>query len=121
MVNIDKTNISITRGDSAYLEFFVPSVLGEPATITANDRIRCQVRKAPITGSTVPELVFDGDISYQAEKNSIVWHIRPSDTGSLDTGTYYWDAQIEYANGDVTTFVGVSDFVVLPEVTLKGG
>lgn len=121
MVNIDKTNISITRGDSAYIDFFVPSILGEPAQITANDKIRCQVRTAPVTGTTVPDLVFEGDISYKSDKNSIVWHIRPSDTNSLDAGTYCWDAQIEYANGDINTFVSVSDFIVLPEVTLKGG
>lgn len=120
MVIIDKTNISITRGDSAYIDFFVPSILGEPAEISANDTIRCQVRKSPVTGSTVPELVFDGHISYNAEKNSIIWHIRPADTSNLQAGTYVWDAQIEYANGDVYTFVNVSDFTVLPEVTLKG-
>lgn len=37
---------------------------------------------------------------------------------NAEIGTYYWDAQVEYANGDVFTFVEVSRFTLLPEITL---
>lgn len=37
---------------------------------------------------------------------------------NAEIGTYYWDAQVEYTNGDVFTFVEVSRFTLLPEITL---
>ena len=116
MFNVDKTTISLTRGDSAVVEFFIPDITGKPAEITQEDTVTCQVRSTP---NSTGELVFAGRVTYSAEKNSIIWRIIPSDTSNLDPGTYYWDAEIDYANGDIYTFVGISKFIVLPEVTLK--
>ena len=114
MIKIKKTSISLTRGDSAYINFTLTDINGEPLQLAAGDRVRCQVRKEPVTG----ELLFDGEVTYSQQGNQITWHIHPSDTANAQIGTYYWDAQVEYANGDIYTFVDVSEFTLLPEVTL---
>lgn len=116
MLKIKKTSISITRGDSAYISFSLSDLEGNPLVLEDGDRVRCQVRMRPIDG----ELLFDGVIT-EAPNGEMIWHIYPEDTASLDVGDYYWDAQVEYSNGDIFTFVDVSDFTILPEVTLGRG
>lgn len=116
MIKIKKTSISITRGDSAYISFALTNADGNPIDLSTEDKVRCQVRKEPVTG----ELLFDGEIT-QSDEEGVIWHIRPEDTAELEVGEYFWDAQIEYADGDIFTFVDVSAFNVLPEVTLGRG
>ena len=112
MIKINKTEISITRGDSAYIEFSIKDSSGQAITLVANDRVRCQVRDAEVDGN----LLFEGLIQYQ--DNHVIWKIRPADTADEKVGTYYWDAQVEFANGDIFTFVDVSKFIILPEITV---
>jgi len=114
MIKIDETMISITRGDSAYIQLDISDMSGEPVTLSSRDIVRCQVRKRPNDG----ELVFEGDIIRSDQDNSIVWHIHPEDTMNEFVGTYYWDAQVEFTNGDIFTFIPVSKFKLLPEITM---
>jgi len=92
MIKIDKTNISITRGDSAYIQFNLKDASGNRVVLTNMDVVRCQVRDDKIDG----ELVFEGTIEREYVNNTITWHIRPEDTAELDFSddetTYYWDA-----------------------------
>ena len=113
MITINKTDISITRGDSAYITFSVTDSSGNRVTLGNGDLIRCQVRDKNIDG----DLIFEGDISVD-RNNNIVWHIKPENTTDCVVGTYYWDAQIEYSNGDVYTFINISKFNILPEITM---
>lgn len=112
MITINKTDISITRGDSAYITFSITDSSGNKVTLGNGDIVRCQVRDKNIDGN----LIFEGTINNNG--NDIIWHILPTDTSECDVGTYYWDAQVEYLNGDVYTFVNVSKFNILPEVTM---
>ena len=114
MIKINKTEISITRGDSAYIQFNLKDVAGNKLNLTNMDIVRCQVRDQDVDG----DLVFEGEIIREYVNNTATWHIRPEDTADLEIGTYYWDAQVEFANGDVFTFVYVSKFNVLPEITI---
>lgn len=113
MIKINKTDITITRGDSAYIEFFLIDNMGQEVILDYGDVIRCQVRE-----DCDGELIFNGDIERSTTSNQIIWHIHPDDTSGLDVGTYYWDAQVEYTNGDIFTFVDVSKFNVVKEITL---
>lgn len=112
MIEINKTSISLTRGDSAYINFTLTGDDGQPVVLNQSDKVRCQVRDKTVSG----KLIFEGSITVSGSQ--IVWHIRPEDTMNAEIGTYYWDAQVEYANGDVFTFVEVSRFTLLPEITL---
>lgn len=114
MIRIDKTNVSITRGDSAYIQFNLRDVSGNTLVLTNMDVVRCQVRDSSEDG----DLIFEGEVLRDYVNNKATWHIKPSDTNDLDIGTYYWDAQVEFSNGDIFTFVDVSKFNVLPEITI---
>lgn len=107
--NLTCFDIYITRGDSAYLDFDLVDATGEPITLDAGDEIRCEVRESGNGG----KLFFEGLI-----ENNSCWHIRPEDTEDATKSKYVYDIQIEYANGDVITFVPLSDFVLLEESTL---
>ena len=114
MIKINKTDISITRGDTAYIEFYLIDITGQPVVLDRDDIVRCQVRD-----ECDGDLIFEGEIDRNMENNQIIWHIHPYDTEDLDIGTYYWDAQVEYPNGDIFTFVDVSKFNVVKEITLQ--
>lgn len=114
MLKIKKTNISLTRGDSAYITLGISGV--EPS---AADVVRCQVRKEPNGGEIIIDAVAEQDAE---DPTQYLWYIRPEDTAELTPGTYVWDAQIEIVeSGDIFTFVPVSDFVVMDEVTEVDG
>lgn len=112
MITINKTDISITRGDSAYITFSITDGSGTPIVLNNGDVVRCQVRDQNVDG----DLVFEGTINRNG--NDIIWHILPTDTAECSVGTYYWDAQVEYRNGDIYTFISVSKFIILPEITM---
>ena len=114
MIRIEKSNISITRGDSAYIQFNLKDIQGNKVALTNYDIVRCQVRDAAIDG----DLVFEGDVERDYVENVAIWHIHPEDTAELEIETYYWDGQVEFRNGDIFTFVDVSKFTVLPEITM---
>ena len=110
MLKIKKSDIQLTRGDSAYITLGINGV--EPS---AADVVRCQVRKEPNGGEIIIDAVAEQDVD---DPTQYLWYIRPSDTAELTPGEYYWDAQIEIAeSGDIFSFVPVSSFVVLDEVT----
>lgn len=116
MLRINKTDISITRGDSAYISFSLKDNSGNPVLLQRVDRVRVQVRDKEVDG----DLVFEGNINCDYDAHTIVWHIQPSDTKDINVGTYYWDGQVEFAVGsDIYTFVDVSKFIVLPEITYE--
>lgn len=86
MLTIQKTNISLTRGDSAYITIVIRDGSGQKLQLTNGDKVRCQVRSEPDSGN----LLFEGRINKQGE--DYLWYIRPEDTAEIDIGNYFWDA-----------------------------
>lgn len=115
MFKIKKTNIMITRGDSAYISINIMNGNGIPYKPLEGDKIYAQVRYTPTTGAIIFDAVLEDleDDGY----GSVVWHILPENTAALSPGTYYWDAQLVMENGDTFSFIPVSQFVVTDEVT----
>lgn len=124
MINIKKrkdpqndffcVDISITRGDSAYLSLNIRDKLHHPIELGDQDILHIQVREKPNGGT----ILFDGTVETEVD-NSLTWHIHPEDTKQAPKNAYFWDAQIEYSNGDIFTWIPVSNFILLPEVTEK--
>lgn len=123
MLKINKTNISLTRGDSAYITLSITDGSGNPIELTENDIVRCQVRYKPNDRSQ-ENILLTGEIIRRSQENGpdqIVWWIRPYETKYIDLDeqdTFFWDAQVEFANSDVFTIVQVSPFKILPEVSM---
>jgi len=111
MLKISGNKISLTRGDSAYITLTINTNDGV-YTLNEGDEVRVQVRDVPNTG----ELIFEGNI--EMINDEIVWHIYPAQTTDLEVATYYWDAQLQTANGDIFTFIPASAFKLLDEVTM---
>lgn len=113
MLSSQGTNITITRGDSAYITISITDSKGNPYTPGPNDKIRAQVRQDP----TSTKVLFESEIPY----DTLVWHIKPEDTAQAQMGkTYVYDMEIETAEGDVFTFIPLSSFTVSKEVTRVG-
>ena len=88
---------------------------GNPYEIQDGDEIKIQVRN---TYNRDEGLLFDGIIT-DVQESSVVWWIQPDQTANADPEIqYYWDAQITVSNGDVFTFIPISKFNILDEVTL---
>ena len=86
---------------------------GKKLELTSGDKVRCQVRNEPDSGT----LLVEGRILKQGE--DYLWYIKPEDTVDLDVGDYYWDAQVEFSNGDIFSFIPVSKFKLISEVTME--
>lgn len=121
MLKIKKNNISITRGDSAYITIEIFDGSGNAIIPGDGDVVRCQVRDAVNDGN----LLFEGEIiknvvtQDEEETVQIIWHIKPQDTRNADmTKSYVYDVQIEFSNGDVFTFIQAASFEIMDEVTL---
>ena len=112
MLKISGYKISLTRGDSAYITLTINDANGI-YELNEGDKVRVQVRDAPNTG----ELLFEGHIDIM-DNGEIVWHIFPDQTSDLDVKSYYWDAQLETANGDIFTFITSNPFKLTDEVTM---
>lgn len=105
-------DIYIVRGDSGYITLSITDNDNQPIVLTENDIVRCQVRKQPDGG----ELLFNGTI--EITEQGILWHILPSDTQTVESGNYVWDAELYIdSTRDVFTFIPESKFIILPSVT----
>ena len=111
-VAVKRIHFFITRGDSAYPTIDAKDGSGQIINPSDLGKVRVQVRTRE---ATVGELLFTGEVMELNGKT--VWHIRPEDTRDLEYGTYKYDVQVETVDGDVTTFIPISDFVVMHEST----
>ena len=113
MLSMQGTNITITRGDSAYIIISLTDSKGNHYTPGPDDKIRAQVRQ----DASSSKVLFESLIPY----DTLVWHIKPEDTAEAQMGkSYVYDMEIETAEGDVYTFIPLSSFTVSKEVTRIG-
>lgn len=116
MLMIRNGKILLTRGDSAYITVTLKAQDGAAYTMQAGDKLTLTVRKQAIdTSSVLLQSVSDTDTIKFA----------PEQTKTLASGSYSYDIQLTTIAGDVFTVAGatstnnnLSNFVVLPEVTV---
>lgn len=119
MLKISKNKISITRGDSAYIEIGITKEnegIEETYVLNEGDDVRLQVRTMANTGDLLIDASLDNGKIY-VDGDTLMWHIVPDDTKSLAIGKYSYDVEIVTSAGDVYTFIEDSPFVVTNEVT----
>lgn len=112
MLKVIRNKIQLTKGDSACLKFALTNSKGEEYKLQDGDTIRLQVRDF----DNDKQLVFEGDIA--CLESGVFWYIHPEDTKNLELKTYYYDAEVVTATGDVYTFIGKTQFTLLEEVTI---
>lgn len=99
MINVNNNTISMTRGDTLILSLDLTKD-GEMFTPSANDYIRFAMSKRYKS-----EKKYELILVKQIPNDSLVLQLDPEDTDELDYGTYNYDIEITYANGDVDTFI----------------
>lgn len=114
--NTKQQHIEFTRGDTAYLDFDIIDDDGNEFLLGENDIVKCQVRESVADDS---QLLFEGVMEYADGKATM--HIRPEDTAGKEVKTYVYDVEVEMENGDVFTFIPVSNFTLMDESTRKDG
>lgn len=112
MLKTSGNKISLTRGDSAYITLIINTEDGV-YELNDGDTVKVQVRDMPNVG----DLMFDGVVDIMPD-GEIVWHVLPEQTAFMDVKTYYYDAQLQTANGDIFTFITSSPFKLTDEVTM---
>lgn len=113
-ITVVQQNVWITRGDSGYVTMDLKDDDDQPFDIGEGDVVRCHVRETAESES----ILFEADITVKDDE--VTWHLLPENTEGLDIGTYAWDAEVRLSNGDVFTFIPVSEFHVIQDVT-RGG
>jgi len=102
MLSIDGTNITLTRGDTAYITLPILQSDGEtPYEFEEGDEVRLQVRSSAITSDTETELIFSGNISIS--DGVPIWHIT-TENSTINCGSYVWDVELITAAGEVCTY-----------------
>lgn len=106
MFNISRNTIKLTRGDSFYCEIGIAQD-GIPYVPEDGDVIRFTVKR---------ELDGEALISKTIPNDTLVLHLEPNDTKTLAVGTYHFDVELTFANGDVDTFINNEVLILVPEV-----
>lgn len=133
-MKVIKTNIYITRGDTASLTYeinFNPSFEIREVYFTVKKNARTSetlIQKSWITDGTTPVpngIKFNEvESNLSTGKHIYVVEIDNSDTASLDFGQYRYDIQINYLddadNQKILTIVEPSVFEVQEEITNTG-
>jgi len=100
--------IVLTRGDSFKQIITAKDMDGKPYTPVSGDVIRFAVKK----NYSDQNIVIEKQIPY----DTMLLQLSPSDTKSLEFGTYVYDIKITYANGDVNTFLDKGTLKLTEEV-----
>lgn len=107
--SIKGKRITLTRGDTLVAEIAISNPDGTPYEMQAGDSVRFKMRAdAEDTAAIVTKDVTAGTLT-----------IAHADTASLDTGTYFFDVEMTFANGTVDTFIPEGQLTLTPEADAK--
>lgn len=101
-------SITLTRGDTATLEFKF-----EGDAPTSEDTVIAAVKM--IKSCDTPSI--SKVLEYQSEDDIWIMHFDSVDTEALKPGSYWWDIRIQYNEGQVTTPIRPSPFIITEVVT----
>lgn len=108
MVNINKTTIELTKGDTLRVYLTLKDGSGNPYVPAEGDSIRFAMKKKYSDSEPLILKVIPTD--------TLVLELSPEDTKSLVCTDYVYDIEMTYANGDVDTFIDRAKFRLTEEV-----
>lgn len=106
MYSINGTTISVTKGDTLIAAIGITKD-GETYVLQEGDSVRFAL-KTSYTDSTCL-------ILKQIDPESLILRLEAAETKALEVGSYVFDIELTFANGDVDTFIS-GTFKVIPEV-----
>lgn len=111
-MEINGTNLSMTRGDSKTITVSCKDQNGNKIILDTGDTVYFTVKRNPM----VSEILIQKIITIFNEGDAII-EIEPEDTENLSFGGYQYDIQWVSSAGRVTTIVKPSNFLIEPEIT----
>lgn len=110
MLVINNNNISLTRGDTAWLTVPTYIVIGEEKQLYT-------VKEDDVMTLTVKREYKDEEPMIEKKVTGTnLFHIKPEDTKPYDFGTYKYDVEITTADGDNYTIIEDKKFKITNEV-----
>ena len=100
--------INLTRGDTFYCKIKLYDQYDDTVTLSPEDLVRFALKEN--YDDAEPILVIDIPV------DTMTLRIAPEDTKELPFGTYVYDIQVTFANGDVNTVIPRKTFNLLEEV-----
>lgn len=109
MLNINGSDIQLTRGDTAYIGLSITHDDGTPYTRVEGDRLLFTVKKS-----------YNSDYEFlEKELSDMAITIAPEDTQEMDYGNYWYDVELTTADGAVFTVIGPARFILREEVSFQ--
>lgn len=109
MFLLNGQNIAITRGDTLRLKLeIINEESGELYIPSDGDIVEFGVKAKYAEEECLIKKVIPND--------TLILHIAPEDTKPLNFGSYVYDCQVTFANGDVKTFISKKKFKITEEV-----
>ena len=110
------TTIYLTRGDTLYAEIGIQRKSGEAYIPAAGDKIRFALKSQRMKPGDTDFADSKPLILKPIANDTLLLHLEPEDTKRLPFGTYAYDVEIEFENGDVDTFIEDAVFKLTREV-----
>ena len=111
-MEIQGTNISMTRGDSEAIKVTVKDTLGNTIPLVTGDTIHFTVRKYTLSTTKIIEKIIT-----EFDDGEALITINPQDTNDLSFASYVYDIQLTRENGTVKTIIPPSQLTITGEVT----
>lgn len=102
------TTITMTRGDTFKAYINITDEQGNPYQPSIDDRVRFAAKQS--YRDTEPVILKEIPIT------TLLLQLDPEDTKHLSFGNYVYDIQLTKKNGDVDTFITMSQLVLTEEV-----
>lgn len=111
-MNVDGTNISMTRGDSEFIEVSCSDEYGNKVDFEDGDVIYFTVKHTINNTDKIIQKV----VTSFTNGNAII-EILPDDTKNIAYQVYIYDIQLNKKDGTVKTIIKPSKFTITGEVT----
>lgn len=129
-MKIQGTNISMIRGDSESINVYCEDAKGNSMPFVEGDMVYFTVKKSTNTEEkTLQKIIteFADNVTITKMVNGVpttkiingvaILDILPQDTKQLKVSGYYYDIQVNKANGTVKTIIPPSKIIIEAEVT----
>ena len=113
-MEIQGYNISMIRGDTETIKISCKDAQGVDVPLEDGDTLYFTVKKSTNT----EEKILQKIVTEFTDGIALIT-IFPKDTRELKIGSYYYDIQLNRANGQVKTIIPPSRFIINAEVTYE--
>lgn len=113
-MEIQGYNISMIRGDTETIKISCRDRSGADIPLAEGDIVYFTVKR----NTNTEEKTLQKIVTEFTDGVALI-NIFPKDTRELKTGVYYYDIQLNRANGQVKTIIPPSKFIINEEVTYE--